>query len=143
MSVLEFVPYEKRYKYPGMAPLDKEIWERFILAHPSAFSRCAYHVAVGGGTEMDTNVNAQGGGDVNKLYQRKIDVVGETPEALVVVEVKPRASTSAIGQVKGYVRLLARDYEINQPIRAVVLTDELLPDVEFIAKEEGVQILVA
>ena len=142
MARLDFVPYEPRYKYPGMAPLDKAIWERFIEKNPLAFEKVAYHVPVGGGTEMNTVVNPETGGDVNKIYQRKIDCVGQNPGQLTVIEVKPRASTSAIGQVEGYGSLLARDYEFDERVRLVILTDELLPDVEFLAKEKGVTVLV-
>jgi len=143
MARLDFVPYEKRYKYPGMAPLDKEIWERFVENNPLAFEKVAYHVPVGGGTVMDTVVNPETGGDVNKIYQRKIDVVGFNPGRITVVEVKPRASTSAIGQVEGYASLLVRDYDVNEQVHSIIITDELLPDVEFLAKEKGVKLLVA
>lgn len=143
MEIPLFVPYEKRYKYPGMAPLDVAIWERFIEANPDAFIECAYNLAVGGGTPLDTVVNPETGGDINRLYQRKIDVVGATKEGYVIVEVKPRASTAAIGQVKGYKRLFEREHPTSLIVDALVLTDELLPDVEFVAKEEGVKIMVA
>lgn len=142
MSRLDFVPYEVRYKYPGMAPLDKAIWERFVEANPLAFEKVAYHVLVGGGTEMNTVVNPETGGDVNNIYQRKIDVVGFNKGTITVIEVKPRASTSAIGQVEGYASLLVRDYDVNEQVNSVILTDELLPDVEFVAKEKGIAILV-
>jgi hypothetical protein len=125
-----------------MAKLDADIWERFIAAHPDYFDRCAYNVAVGEGTPHDTMVNGETGGDINRLYQRKIDVVGDKGGNYVVVEVKPRASTAAIGQVKGYAKLFARDAEISAPIKKLILTNELLPEMAELAADDGVDILV-
>lgn len=143
LSDVAFVPYGKRYKYPGMMPLDEAIWERFIAENPSAFDECAYNVAVGGGTEMDTIVNPTTGGDVNRLYQRKIDVIGKVAGGYIITEIKPRATTSAVGQVKGYKRLFERDMNPDGFVDALVITDQLMPDIEFLAKEEGVKIIVA
>lgn len=141
--MVEFTPYEKRYKYPHMAPLDVAIWERFITANPDIFDVVSYDVPVGDGASFDTVVNPETGGDVGKLYQRKIDVVGRKNGIFFVVEVKPRASTSAIGQVKGYVTLFKRDYTIHESVVPIIVTDELLPEMEFLAKGEGVQIILA
>lgn len=143
MEDLIFLPYEKRYKYPGMAPLDVQIWERFIEQNPAAFDEVAYNVAVGGGTPLDTVVNTNTGGDINRLYQRKIDVVGKVAAGYVITEIKPRATTSAIGQVKGYATLFIRDFAPSGVVDALVITDSLMPDIEFLAKQENVKILVA
>ena len=143
MNDLIFVPYEKRYKYPGMMPLDKAIWERFIEQNPAAFIECAYNIAVGGGTEMDTVVNPASGGDINKLYQRKIDVVARAAAGLVIIELKPRATTSSIGQVKGYLTLFKRDFSPTEKLAAMVITDNIMPDMEFLAKEESVTVMLA
>lgn len=140
---LVFVKYEKRSKYPGMAPLDVQIWNRFIDQNPNAFDEVAYHVAVGGGTEMDTVVNPATGGDVNRLYQRKIDVVGKVVGGFIITEIKPRATTSAVGQVKGYQKLFVRDLNPDGFVEALIITDQLMPDIEFLSKEEGVKIIVA
>ena len=51
--------------------------------------------------------------------------------------------TGSIGQVKGYATLFKRDYEPVMPIQPVIITDELLPDMEFLAKGERVEIFVA
>lgn len=143
MNDLAFVPYGKRYKYPGMMPRDVEIWERFIEANPSAFDECAYNVHIGEGAAFDTVVSKETGGDVNALYQKKIDVLGKSNAGLVIVEIGPRAATGKIGQVKGYRAVFVRDFKPTVPVGMVVLTDVLLPDVEFVAKDEGVKILIA
>lgn len=141
--LLEFVPFEKRYKYPHMMPEDRAIWERFIDANPMAFEMCAYDVPVGSVPEFDTTVNAESGGNAEKLYKKKIDVVAFKGEVLFIIELKPKAGTGTIGQVKGYRTLFKRDYNPKQILQAMIITDEMRPDMEFLAEEERVQILIA
>lgn len=143
MEEIQWLPYQSRNKYPGMAPLDQEIWERFIQANPSAFEEVAYNVAVGEGTPHDTVVSKETGGDINRLYQRKIDVIGKTKNNFVIVEIGPRATTAKIGQVQGYTALFKRDFSPTLPVASLVLTDELMPEMEFLGKEQNVGVLVA
>jgi len=129
-------------RYPHMAPADTAIWTRYIRANQTAFDQVAYDVAVGEGAEFDTVVNPETGGDIRKLYQRKIDVLATKDGITYVIEVKPRASTSAIGQVKGYIRLVERDIPELKNLRALIVTDSMMPEMEFLAKAEGVEIRV-
>lgn len=135
-------PYEKRYKYPHMMPADVAIWEKYIDKFPMAFERVAYDVAVGEGASFDPTVNDVTGGDINKLYQRKIDVVGQSGRRLHIIELKPAASTAAIGQVRAYVTLFKRDYESDAILVPTVITDLLLPEMQYLATTEGVDLIV-
>lgn len=142
MLSLDPIPYGPRYHYPHMKPNDVAIWQRFLANNPNAFEAVQYDVAVGSGTELNTVVNPDTGGDVNALYQRKIDVVAIKESQIFVIEIKPRAGPSTIGQVKGYMQLLKRDYKLTVPINGVIVTDSLLPDMEFLTKAEQVAIVV-
>ena len=139
---LNWQPYTLVTFYPGMKPLDRDIWQRFITKAPTAFAQVAYDVAIGAGAPFDTTVNKETGGTANRLYQRKVDVLGANGNVLLVIEVKPRASTAAIGQVKGYAALVRRDLAPNGVIHPIILTDALLPEMELLAKAEGVTIIV-
>lgn len=143
MEPLVFVPFEKRSFYPHMKPADVAIWNRFIDANPSAFEEVCYDVPVGSGPDFDTVVNQETGGNVLKLYKKKIDVLAKAAGSLFVIEVKPQAGTSSIGQVKGYVTLYKRDYKPSELVKPVIVTDEQKRDMEFLAKEEGVMLLIA
>lgn len=134
--------FRPRSKYPHMAPADVAIWNRFMAANPAAFDAVAYDVAIGEGAEFDTVVNAATGGDANRLYQRRIDVVAQAGDVLYIVEIKPRATTSALGQVKGYLRLFRRDFSPKQALQPLIITDSLMPEMDYLAREEGVEIRV-
>lgn len=142
MPPLEYISYGEMAYYPHMAPNDVEIWNRFIKKHPREFDRVAYDVPVGAGAEFDTVVNPLTGGDVKKLYQRKIDVVAVQGEIINVIELKPRASTGAIGQVVGYSSLFRREWPGNYVIIKMIITDALVPEMDYLCKEANVRLVV-
>lgn len=141
MEQLNFIKYEQRSFYPHMAVADTAIWSRYIANHPDAFAEAAYDVAVGAGAEFDTVVNPATGGDVRKLYQRKIDVVLRDGGGVVLVEVKPRATTAAIGQLTGYATLWRRDFPDFPVTQLVIVTDSIAPEMEYLAHDAGVEII--
>ncbi len=141
--LLDFVKYGRRYKYPHMGPEDKAIWERFIDANPDAFEICAYDVPVGSVPEFDTVVSPTTGGDAERLYKKKIDVLAIKGEVLFIIELKPSASATALGQVSAYKTLFKREYAPKQVLQAMIITDELRPDMEFLAEENRVLIKIA
>lgn len=143
MEPLQWYSYEIRNSYPHMAVADSIIWSRFIAQNPSAFDAVAYDVAVGEGATFDTVVNPATGGHIGRLYQRRIDVVGKSGDNYFIIEVKPRASTAAIGQVKAYRILFERDSGTTSPVSALIVTDALLPEMEMLAKADNVGIIIA
>lgn len=142
MDSIPFTKYEQRSFYPHMAVADTAIWSRYIASHPDAFTEAAYDVAVGAGAEFDTVVSPTTGGDAKRLYQRKIDVVLRDGGGVILVEVKPRATTAAIGQLTGYATLWKRDYPDFPVTQMVIVTDSLAPEMEFLAHDAGVEMIV-
>lgn len=142
MEKLEFTKYEKRTSYPHMAVADTAIWSRYIDRHPEAFVEVAYDVAIGEGAPFDTVVNTETGGHINRLYQRKIDVVLKDGGGVILVELKPRATTAAIGQLQAYAKLWKRDFPSFPVTQLVIITDSLAPEMEFLAHDAGIEIVV-
>lgn len=140
--MIDWLPYQIQTRYPHMAEADTIIWSRYVQRYPKSFEAVAYDVPVGEGAAFDTVVNPATGGDIKKLYQRRIDVLALKDGQYYVIEVKPRASTAAIGQVKGYIKLLARDQPEYASARALIITDSLMPEMEFLTRDEGVAIVV-
>ena len=128
--------------YPHMGTADAAVWTRYINANPNAFERVWYDVKVGSGPDFSTVVDPATGADVSALYKRKIDVIGLDAGKYTIIEVKPRADTRALGQVKGYKTLALRDLPgIGNP-KMLVVCESILPDVLFIAKGEGVELAI-
>lgn len=139
----ERFPYGQRYYYPHMKPNDVAIWERFIAANPAAFDECEYDVQVGYAPPFDPTVNDATGGDASALYKKKIDVVAFKAGQPFIIEVKPNAGHSAVGQLLGYVELYKQDYLPAAEPKAIILTDSPAPDTKLLADKYGIKILTA
>ncbi len=136
------VPFGMRYWYDHMGPTDQTIWQRFIEKFPDAYEWCQYDVKVGEVPAFSTVVNDHSGGDVSALYRKKIDVVATKGDRLDIIEVKPRASAAAVGQVKNYRRLYIKEFDPPTMPGMVIVTDQANGDLLDFAKEEGVTLLV-
>lgn len=138
----DFYPYEKLATYPHMKPADVLIWERFLTQFPDMYDKVQYDLEVGVLPDFiknDTNADLA---SMEALYKRKIDVVGFRDSQIDIIELKPRAGTSALGQVKGYVQLYIRDIDPGAQPKAVIVTDEEMPDMGVLAFGQDVQIVV-
>jgi hypothetical protein len=133
--------YEKRSWYPHLRPGDVAIWERFIEKYPIAYDEVQYDVNVGSPPPFDPTVNPETGGEDSALYKRKIDVVGFTKTSTTIMEIKPRASMSTIGQVLGYVDLYKRDVPNAGATVAMIVTDRMDQDALAFAQKSGVVII--
>lgn len=136
--MLDVFKYEKRYWYPHMKPRDIEIWERFIAVFPDKYTECQYDVSVGDIPEFMKERSSREGQAMQELYRLKIDVVAYRQGGIDIIELKPSAGASTIGQVVGYVELYKKEYKPTLPIQPVIITDELKPNMEFLSQQQGV-----
>lgn len=91
-----------------MKPADVHIWEKYVRANPGKFLSCDYDVPVGQTPDwLDDNEDAKSAKQ-GILYRKKIDVVAFAEDHVCIIEVKPFAGSSALGQIMGY-EILYRD----------------------------------
>lgn len=125
-----------------MKPNDTDIWDGFVFNFPDDYDKVQYDLAVGPGAPVDPVVNPETGGDIYSLYQRKIDVVGYKGNRIDIIEVKPEAGPSTVGQVKYYKKLFIEDFKPTGPVRCVIVTDEAKPGMVEFCITEGVQLVM-
>lgn len=138
----EVYPYEQRYWYPHLSPAEAALWHKFVAKNPDAFEQVAYDVKVG---TIPNFVMEQEDEAIRKqasLYRYKIDVVGFKEGKISIIELKQSATFRAIGQVKAYGKLYARDIGNTLPIEYIIITDVLMPDMQELAEQEDVSIVV-
>lgn len=134
--------YGLRYKYPHMKPADVLIWERFMQKFPTAYDEVEYDVLVGTATPAPEETPENLKKDWEVLGKKKIDVVGFKVEGIDILELKPQAGASALGQVRGYADLYEAESGTALPVRPVLITDILKPDMEFLARKQGVKLII-
>lgn len=140
--MIDFFAYKKGYWYPHMKPRDISIWERFIDKYPDRYDKVQYDFAIGDVPQFIANASSPEGQKMAELYKLKIDVLGYTADRLDLIEIKPSATAASIGQVLGYKQIYERDEKPTLPVNPIVLTDELKVNMDFLAQQAGVQIII-
>lgn len=125
-----------------MMPNDVEIWERFIDKYPDAYISVVYDFALGGVPEHATEPVLDGGNNMGRLYQRKIDVLATNGQQLDLIELKPNAGTSTVGQVLGYKHLFERDVEQTYTLTPMIVTNAMDADAQEFAAANGVKVVL-
>lgn len=139
---IEFFPPQPLGWYPHMARRDAAIWERYLRAHAQLWRGFAYDVAVGGIIAEVTDYDEA----TLKGYQystaQRIDVVGERPDEHWIIEVRSNARVGAVGAALGYTLLAQKEAWTQLPLVPAVCTDNISPDVRWVAEQLGVQLII-
>lgn len=135
-------PYKQLNWYPHLSPDEAALWDRFIGQFPDMYDECSYDVKVGKAPPFVTENPDPAMQQQAPLYQYKIDVVGYKGDQTDVIELKKGATMRVFGQVNGYRQLYRRDVDPASDPKAIVVTDSLLPEMDELAIEAGVQIVV-
>lgn len=134
--------YEKMNNYPHMSVRDKEIWERFIDKYPDAYKQCQYDFHVGDAPPFNTLYDDNTDLNQDMLYRLRIDVVAGSPLGIDLIEIKPDAGVSAIGQIDNYHTLYIRDEEPQVKVGMILVTDKERPNMAYLCKQKGIKLIV-
>src|SRR3990172_4555096 len=121
-------PAEKLQWYPHMFPRDIEIWVRFLDKYAELYTGFDYDIKVGTGAPVKPGTPANYARMQGILSKYRIDAVGYSNSQIYIIEVKPEASTVALGQVVTYIELYKRDFNPSLPVKGMIVTDRELPD---------------
>lgn len=121
--------YERQFgPFIHMAPRDKAIWLRYLILGGGRYAPFQYDLRVGTGTEMPADADRFAVSAAFALTTKRIDVVAEFESEIFIIEVKQRAGLSSIGQLIGYKYLYEQTYNPVIPVRMLLITDQLQPD---------------
>lgn len=130
-------------KYPHMSPGDIPIWNRFLAVHFKDYDTISYDVPVGEGIVPDMPLPEEMKSDYVSLTRKRIDAVGFARDRVDIIEVKPRAATTALGQIITYTALFRSTHKPTLPLRSVVITDQISKDDEAVYKTQGITVIIA
>lgn len=135
-------PAEKLRKYPHMFPHDIEIWERFLDKHGSTYTGFDYDIKVGSGTPHAPDLPPNYARMQDILSKYRIDCVGYRDSRIYIIEVKPEASTVAIGQVIAYANLYNFEFKPPQDVIAMIVTDREIPDMKLLTEQLKIEYII-
>jgi len=149
-------------RYPHMGPHESIIWHKFLAMSPIRFIRIEYDVKVGTGfipkwleEEYRVKLDLYRKGlisrrelelteatirSVSSLTKLRIDVVAETEKEIWIIEVKPRAGRSALGQLESYYWWYLRQYKPSKPVRLACVCYEVDPNLKPIFDAKGIRV---
>jgi hypothetical protein len=128
-------------KYPHMAPQDIPVWELFLREQGKDFTGFDYDVRVGTGTDPGEDYDASTRKDAILLTQKRIDAIGFKDNEIWIIEVKPQASISALGQILTYTDLFLAHKKPILPVRSVVVCSAIDPEVRDTFKKNNVTLI--
>jgi len=137
-------PFGKLDYYPHMKPEDVKLWEKFISAFPDMWETCDYDVLVGDGVVAGDVEKDQYARSFQMLTQKKIDVVVYKGNEIGIIEIKPRAGSTALGQVVGYLELWLKKHPEVSPTNVFmgIVTDEPQSDYATIYANQGIRLFI-
>lgn len=135
-------PPVKMMRYPHMFPKDIEIWERFLEKYAADYSGFIYDWKVGSGTEPLPELNEPYASMQKTLSKYRVDVIGVKDGFYELIETKPQAGPSAVGQIISYRNLFLKDYGGHREVVPVIVTDYERPDIRQVASDMGVKYII-
>jgi hypothetical protein len=136
-----FAP-EKLKKYPHLMVNDVAIWERYLDLHAVEWDSFEYDVRVGEGQLPNPahpkNIQLM----AVALSEKRIDVVGRIRGRVWIIEVKPSAMLSAVGQLISYQILYEERFPGSGSTELLIVTDRIGPDLENLCKKFRISIAV-
>ena len=138
----EIFSYKPRNSYPHMSVADTEIWNRFLLKYNEAYDRVQYDFHVGDPPPFNPLLDDGTDSNQDMLYKLRIDVIGHIGADVDIIELKPNAGPSTIGQVQSYKTLYERDEEVKGRVNMAIITDTLKPNMFFLCTQAGVKLII-
>ncbi len=138
----ERAKYGKRPWYPNLRENETFIWDRFIEKYPDAYDEVIYNLHLGEGADIPAGTEENIARDFKLLTQYKIDVVGFSKNQIDIIEIKPYAGASAIGQVVSYSELYKKFIDPEARPNLVILTDQMRPDTKTLAETLNLKLII-
>lgn len=111
-----------------MSKLDSILWSEFIKRNGKDFESFDYDLPVGDGSPVEVDTPTWLAKDWSDLTKKRIDAVGYRTNGAALFEVKPRAGTSALGQLLTYQELFKISFPRTTIISLNVVCQTILPE---------------
>jgi len=121
--------------YPHMMDAETIIWTAFLSANPYPSAHVAYDVHVGTEPTLPPDTEPNIAKMAAALFTKRIDACLFLPSATLCIEVKPNASSYAIGQALCYALLFSRDFPTYPQPVPMIVTDIPHPDTPYLCDQ--------
>jgi hypothetical protein len=128
---------------PHMAKEDYQIFQRGKAIIFADAINVFYDAGLGGAKELPEDMEESLKSMWTSVTQKRIDVLIETNSLWKIVEIRPRATSTAAGRLLQYKDMWNADPPDNRPVRLVLLTDVPDPDLPSLLKSLDIELITA
>jgi hypothetical protein len=125
---------------PHMAIGDVPLWRRYQAKHALDWIQVYYDSALG---EPATPPEGQTPAQID-MWQRitrlRADAIILTRDGWIIAEVRPHAGPAALGTLYTYLITFEADPPTKDPVTALLITDQVTPDLRLAADKLGIPI---
>ena len=133
-------PNTPLFRYSRMSREDTILWNQFIHDHGPEYESFDYDLPVGEGETPQEDLPDFLIKDWQDLTKKRIDAVGYKNNTATIFEVKPRAGTSALGQLLTYKKLFSQTFPSVKPVNLTVICSLILNDEKNVYNSQGITI---
>jgi len=129
-------------KYPHMSPVEEKLWDRYLRWSPHEFLRLTYDLHLGDHAPLDPVWPEWLVRLVLATSRLRVDVIGETVDAIYIFEIKDRAGMGALGQLMTYEALYREEHKPTKPIKKVIITDRTRSDMAVLFPQFDIEVVI-
>lgn len=111
-----------------------DLWRAWLATYGLPTDRYTYDVHVGTGISPDPTLTKVMADFAIQITKKRIDVVVDRIDEILIIEVAPRAGLICIAQLVAYPILYTHTFSTSKPVRPLLVTSKLLTDVEMLLR---------
>ena len=128
--------------YPHFLAADTDVWTRYLGNPIVPIKEVWYDVHVGGAVKLLPGADEMDKRIAAGVTRKRIDVVAKVGAGFWIIEVKPVAGMTAIGQIIIYTRLFVQEFQVTGEVFPVIVADQVDQDVAPEIDSLGVVVIV-
>lgn len=126
---------------PQFSSEDLPLWMAFKNELEQKYDLIEYSVRLHG-QKLPPSEDPVYAGMWEKITARRIDAVAHTTDRIDIIEFRPFAGPSAIGQLLMYKTLYEMEVKPTKPIKLILITDLITDHILLTAKAAGIEVIV-
>lgn len=125
-----------------LLPRERRIWQAFRDKAPFPLLQERFSVRLGEGMVPPPDTPDWLRDDIKALTQKRADVIVKTGSGTWIMEIKPRAGFSALGQLLGYAVLYMAEYNPLRPPNMGIVAETSQPDLSLVLGNFGIEVFL-
>lgn len=130
--------HTERRRFPHLLPKEVVLWNKFLDKHQDEYLYFEYDIHVGQGAEIPEDIDPMIRKIALGLTRKRIDVTAHKANSITLIEIKPDAGLSAMGQLLAYLYLYTVQFRPTKKVLTHIVSDVIDVDTRNAARAYGI-----